>query len=214
MTEHEFRAIYLELIDENPLAVRAVLKVLEIEFTSDVPTLAVTCTDAPRSEGEPRLRRQAMQAGRTREGADRSRVPAHPAAAHVRPEAPDTGATPGGGRRHQRHHSSPARRPLQRLDESLLRAGEGRSASSCVRRPASEGELLRLAGGTRTAPRRSKVVWEGLYDGRLCADDIEEIASDFRDEPEALDEKLLGDHQHQESGRKPAARKIRRFPRP
>ena len=47
MTEHEFRAIYLELIDENPLAVRAVLKVLEIEFTSEVPTLAVTCTDAP-----------------------------------------------------------------------------------------------------------------------------------------------------------------------
>lgn len=47
MTEHEFRAIYLELIDENPLAVRAVLQVLEIEFTDDVPTAAVSCTENP-----------------------------------------------------------------------------------------------------------------------------------------------------------------------
>lgn len=48
MTESEFRAIYRELIEENPLAVRAVLQVLEVEFTSEVPTLAVTREDRPR----------------------------------------------------------------------------------------------------------------------------------------------------------------------
>ena len=48
MTESEFRAIYRELIEENPLAVRAVLQVLEVEFTSEVPTLAVTREEKPR----------------------------------------------------------------------------------------------------------------------------------------------------------------------
>lgn len=42
-----FRHIYQELIDENPLAVRAVLKILHLEFTPDVPTLAVTCEQRP-----------------------------------------------------------------------------------------------------------------------------------------------------------------------
>ena len=48
MTAEEFRNIYRELIDENPLAIRAVLKVLDIEFTDTVPTLAVTCEARPR----------------------------------------------------------------------------------------------------------------------------------------------------------------------
>ncbi len=42
MTEDEFRAIYRELIDENPLAIRAVLQILRIEVTGEVPTRAVT----------------------------------------------------------------------------------------------------------------------------------------------------------------------------
>ena len=40
--------LYRELIDENPLAIRAVLKVLCVEFTDTVPTLAVTCEERPR----------------------------------------------------------------------------------------------------------------------------------------------------------------------
>ena len=48
MTAGQFRNIYLELIDENPLAIRAVLKVLTIEFTATVGTLAVTCAEQPR----------------------------------------------------------------------------------------------------------------------------------------------------------------------
>ncbi len=48
MNRSEFIDIYRELIDENPLAVRAVLKILEVNFTTEVETLAVTCEDKPR----------------------------------------------------------------------------------------------------------------------------------------------------------------------
>ena len=47
MNENTFKAILRELIDENPFAVRAALKILGVEFTEKVPTLAVTCEDRP-----------------------------------------------------------------------------------------------------------------------------------------------------------------------
>jgi len=47
-TEDDFRATYSELIEENPLAVRAVLKILDVDFTDRVPTLAVTLEERPR----------------------------------------------------------------------------------------------------------------------------------------------------------------------
>jgi len=48
MNAEYFHALYQELIEENPFAVRAVLKVLQVEFTETVPTLAVTCETRPR----------------------------------------------------------------------------------------------------------------------------------------------------------------------
>ena len=48
MNARDFHNVYRELIDENPLAIRAVLKVLRVEFTDTVPTLAVTCEQRPR----------------------------------------------------------------------------------------------------------------------------------------------------------------------
>ena len=48
MNETRFRALVEELVDENPFAIRAVLRILGIEFTADVPTLAVTCEERPR----------------------------------------------------------------------------------------------------------------------------------------------------------------------
>ena len=48
MNAEYFHALYQELIEENPFAVRAVLKVLQVEFTETVPTLAVTCETGPR----------------------------------------------------------------------------------------------------------------------------------------------------------------------
>ncbi|NLH77858.1 MAG: hypothetical protein GX465_12550 [Acidobacteria bacterium] len=48
ITEERFRDIVVELIDENPFAIRPVLKILDVVFTKAVPTLAVTCGDRPR----------------------------------------------------------------------------------------------------------------------------------------------------------------------
>lgn len=48
MNEQLFRAIVAELIDENSFACRALLKIVSIEFTERVPTLAVTTGDEPR----------------------------------------------------------------------------------------------------------------------------------------------------------------------
>ena len=48
MNAHEMRGLLQELIDENPFAIRAVLKILSVEFTDAVPTLAVTAEERPR----------------------------------------------------------------------------------------------------------------------------------------------------------------------
>ena len=48
INEQRFRDIVIELIDENPFAVRAVLKILDIVFTTAVPALAVNCEARPR----------------------------------------------------------------------------------------------------------------------------------------------------------------------
>lgn len=48
MNERYFLSIYHELIDENPFAARAVLKILDVTFSQSVSTLAVTCEDHPR----------------------------------------------------------------------------------------------------------------------------------------------------------------------
>jgi predicted metal-dependent peptidase len=48
ITEERFRDLVVELVDENPFAIRPVLKILDIVFTKAVPTLAVTCEARPR----------------------------------------------------------------------------------------------------------------------------------------------------------------------
>jgi len=48
MNEKRFNALLQELIDENPFAIRAVLKILDVHFTDAVPTLAVTRQSKPR----------------------------------------------------------------------------------------------------------------------------------------------------------------------
>jgi hypothetical protein len=48
MNAERFQRLLDELIDENPFAIRAALKVLDVSFTESVPTLAVTCEERPR----------------------------------------------------------------------------------------------------------------------------------------------------------------------
>lgn len=48
MNPQRFAAILAELLDENPFALRAVVKILQIEYTSEVETMAVTRDARPR----------------------------------------------------------------------------------------------------------------------------------------------------------------------
>ncbi len=48
MNENNFRNILFELIEENPFAIRAVLRILSIEFSTKIPTLCVTREERPR----------------------------------------------------------------------------------------------------------------------------------------------------------------------
>ena len=48
MTPQRFQDLIVELVDEDPFALRAVLKLLRVEYTTEVPTLAVTCERQPR----------------------------------------------------------------------------------------------------------------------------------------------------------------------
>ena len=47
MTKKYFKTILAELIDENPVACRGVLRISELDFTIEVPTLAVTLSARP-----------------------------------------------------------------------------------------------------------------------------------------------------------------------
>ena len=48
MNEKRFNSLLQEMIEENPFAIRAVLRILEVQFTDSIPTLAVTKTSRPR----------------------------------------------------------------------------------------------------------------------------------------------------------------------
>ena len=48
MNEKRFNLLLQEMIEENPFAIRAVLRILEVQFTDSIPTLAVTKTSRPR----------------------------------------------------------------------------------------------------------------------------------------------------------------------
>jgi hypothetical protein len=48
ITENYFKSILADLIDENPIACRGVLAISEVEFTEEIPTLAMTLSERPR----------------------------------------------------------------------------------------------------------------------------------------------------------------------
>jgi hypothetical protein len=58
ISEAQFHALVAELVDENPFACRALLQILDIVFTPEVPTLAVTCGNQPRLLVNPDFLRQ------------------------------------------------------------------------------------------------------------------------------------------------------------
>ena len=199
MTARDFHNLYRELIDENPLAIRAVLKVLRVEFTDTVPTLAVTC------EQRPRL---LVNLGFIRE---HCRTEAHVKAVvcheflHVL-------------LRHTERFSAltqPEHLAVDAVINAIIHrnlgpdysgmmsryyAGE-RGIARLLRPPTGDEETRAnciLSGSLRTSVEEKRVIsaWKGLYDGRLVADDIRDLARDLVKRDDRMVVSLLGDHDH------------------
>jgi len=178
MNETRFRSLVEELVDENPFAIRAVLKILGIEFTPDVPTLAVTC------EARPRM---LVNLDFVRE--------------HCRTDA-EVKALVCHEFLHVLLRHTEARKPVTRarhlaLDaviNAIIHREHGVDYSSMMSRYYADApglwRLLRpmnlheaaaysgKAGGRTDWPAWIRA-WDGLYSGRLLADDIEALATEI-----------------------------------
>ena len=180
MTASEFHAICRELIDDNPLAIRAVLKILETEFTDTVPTLAVTCDQRPRL-----LVNLAFIGEHCRTESEVKAVICHEFL-HVllRHTERTTQLTP------------PEHLALDAVINAIIHRSLGPEYSAMMsgyyakatgvdrllRPPTAEERLLIAQYGWsdrgRAAERRLFSAWGALYDGRLVADDIRDFARD------------------------------------
>jgi hypothetical protein len=199
MNAYEVRGLLQELIDENPFAIRAVLKILAVEFTDTVPTLAVT------NEERPRLK---INLGFVRE---HCRTAEHVKAAlcheflHVL----------------LRHTSlrgplTPARHlALDAVINAIIHRQLGDKYSGLMSeyykdvqglmhllRPMTRDEIERYwtaTGGRADPVPPSWRAWFGLYAGSVLADDIEQLANDLAAPNGAADDRpeigrLLGNH--------------------
>jgi hypothetical protein len=182
-TEENFHSVYSELIEENPLAVRAVLKILKVEFTNRVPTLAVTLEERPRLLVNLEFITEHCRRGRRIDEKFVKAVICHEFL-HVL-------------LRHTEKFNvlSPERHiALDAVINAIIHRDLGSGYSDFMRRYYREAEgILRLLRPPKrkelpdTATwhwRRKrdwpfKSAWKSLYEGRLMADDIEEIARDL-----------------------------------
>lgn len=175
MNEQHFLSVYHELIDENPFAVRAVLKILDVTFTDTVPTLAVTCEDRPRLlvnldfiSSHCRTEEQ-VKAVVTHEFL-------HVLLRHTERIGPLTKA---------RHIAFDA------VINAIIHRTCGPTWSSLMSeyyadakgiakllRPYTEAEDRDFSSRWRTATAWERA-WRGLYSGQLVADDIAELAEDL-----------------------------------
>lgn len=174
MTPDHFIALYRELIDENVFAARAVLRILDVQFTDRIPTLAVTC------EAKPRM---LVNLGFIAEHCQiESHVKAvivheflHVLLRHTESTAPLTRA---------RHLAFDA------VINAIICRTQGEEWASffrsyyakvqgvmkLLRPPTSEEQLELLWDGGTSALGQA---WHGLYAGTLVVDDIAELAEEL-----------------------------------
>lgn len=198
MTPKAFHAIRQELIDENPLAIRAVLRILETEFTDQVPTLAVTCEQRPRL-----LVNLAFLSAHCRTEAQVKAVICHEFL-HVllRHTESITELTP------------PEHLALDAVINAIIHRTLGPDYSAMMSRyyaeakgvtrllrPPTDRELeLSWRADVSASERRLGLAWRALYAGQLIADDIRDFARDhFRGKVPAS--ALLGNHDDSGAGR-------------
>jgi hypothetical protein len=187
MAPQRFIDLLRELVDENPFAIRAVLRILRVEFTSEVPTLAVTAETRPRL-----LVNLPFVSKHCRTDDEVKAVICHEflhvllrhtddprpfdKARHLAFDAVINAIIhremgPRASRMMSRHYTKA--RGLRRL----LRAPRDRERARC--------ESARAPTWQRAWPR--------LYDGWLVADDIDELARDLMVKGDLLSQ-LLGNH--------------------
>ena len=196
MSPSDFHAILAEMTEENPLAVRAVLRILTTEFTDQVPTLAVTVEERPRllvnlefvsqhcrtdSEVKAVLMHEYLHVLLRHTESTRVLTPARHLALDAiinaiihRQLGPEYSAMMG------RYYAA----------EQGIR---------CLLRPLTLDERRRY-GRFPASPRPANgpqwvTAWHQLYAGCLIADDVEELAETALPEmPEGVPEGLLGNH--------------------
>jgi hypothetical protein len=179
VTPARFQAIFQELLDENPFAVRATLRILQTEFTPGVPTLAVTCEERPRLLVNLGFVEQHCQT--------EAHVKAllcheflHVLLRHTEQATPLTRA---------RHLATDAvinaiiHRTLGEAYSSLMATYyAGAEGVQRLLRPPAEHELAQMRGMVRRtvsiAERRFESVWLGLYAGTLNVDDMDSVAQE------------------------------------
>ena len=186
-SEEDFRTVYTELAEENPFAARAVLKILSVEFTQRVPTLAVTLEKRPRLLVNLGFVREHCARG---DQIDEQFVKAlicheflHVLLRHTERFKKLTPAW----------HIA-----LDAVINAIIHRELGRGYSDFMSRYYDKAKgIERFLRAPRTGeapggPRYKRLpdyrfteAWASLYEGSLVADDIEEIARDLAD-PEVL----------------------------
>ena len=178
MKPERFRTLLDELIDENPFAIRAALKILDVCFTESVPTLAVTCEEPPRL-----LVNLTFIGKHCRSDAKVKAVICHEFL-HVLLRHTE-----------QKTPLSPARHlAFDAVINAIIHRDCGPKASAMMSgyyadaedlakllRPMNEAERAWYASHSypvNSLPQWAHA-WHALYAGRLVADDIEALASDL-----------------------------------
>ena len=177
MTPQLFDALLQELVDENPFAIRAALRILKVEFTEDIATLAVTC------ETQPRLLVNlsfliANAHTETQVKAVIIHEFLHVLLRHTEGRQPLTPA---------RHLAFDAvinaiiHRQYGETYSSMMSSYYGESSGlQKLLRPMNQDELEWFNKNNIIAPTWARA-WNALYAGRLIADDIENLAETLAD---------------------------------
>jgi hypothetical protein len=197
MNARDFQQVYRELIEENPLAIRAVLRVLTVEFTDTVSTLAVTFEERPRL-----LVNLAFVRDHCRTERHLKAVICHEFL-HVLLRHTERFVTLS----EAEHLAVDAvinaiiHRSLGPEYSAMMSRfyADQKGAARLLRPPTvDERERMRqIQWGrlrVRAEEKRMLSAWEGLYDGKLFADDIRDLARDLVRPDRRVKVPLLGGH--------------------
>ncbi len=178
MNAGEFRDVALELAEENPLAIRPLLRLLAIRFTTEVPTLAVTCGDRPELlVNLPFVTEHCQSEGEVKAVILHELL--HIVLRHTEGRGPQTNA----------EHLA-----MDAVINAIIHRQYGLAATEMMARYYRDAVgAMRLLRPRRADDPRDEV-WDALYEGKLVVDDIRELAESLGDLHSDVCGALLGGH--------------------